>query len=272
LLDLQNGDAALLDYQMAQDQRSADILLSRLAVVGGNLFATDVEIEIADTDIPRLPQLFLRYRGADGKVAAVRIISLPRVDDQRQVYLAKGLQADPATIALTDWAMIDSTVSTCDGPLRPGAQVWFGLRPPSSDSHGCQLSTPTGDWYVAEDMGVWASGKTARLRLVGAGWGTASLNATVDLSTYTGMGFAGTPQTVTIRARGTIIATKTLVRGMADLALPLSIPRNLRDGDNQVTLVFETSPPLTPGQVGGPASDQRSLGVYLRALQLQPMQ
>jgi hypothetical protein len=49
----------------------------------------------------------------------------------------------------------------------------------------------------------------------------------------------------------------------------VTLPANSRDAPDQAQIDFEIDRPLTPAQVSGPKSDTRSLGVYLRGMQVK---
>jgi hypothetical protein len=175
-------------------------------------------------------------------------------------------------VQISDRGLIDPIVLNCPSPQAPLGDhddVYFGTEPQDGHPKSCPHTTGSSDaWFAPEPMGIWGLGHVSRLNLEGADWGAKTVRLDLHLSTYAGLGFAKGNQTIAIKVHGVVLAREIVHIGITDQVVTLTLPRAMRDAPDRVTIEFETDPTLTPAQLGGPKADTRSLGVYLRALQV----
>jgi hypothetical protein len=178
----------------------------------------------------------------------------------------------PGSALVYDRGLIDPSALSCPDAragLADQADIYFSNGPQPGHPKACPHATDGDAWYAPEAMGVWGRGRLSSLTLTGAGWGQKTVRLDLHVSTYAGMGFTQGDQTLTVKAHGAILGRQVLHAGMPDQVMALTLPVGSRDGPDKVQLDLETDPPLTPAQVGGAKGDTRSLGVYLRSLQVQ---
>jgi hypothetical protein len=262
LSDLQNG-AVTLDYLPIEDDRSFAIMLSRhrRPPAAQNVDTIDaVAVKVERATNPRLAQYVLAFRSGRGTASQVSLADLPAQGDGTW-RVAAGIDAVPSSIRLQRRTQIVQSRLACSDGSLTNTLVAFGSAITSSGLSCMGSRYLAAGWGPPEAASVWSVADKAELRFPMDALPAGVLEAVLNASSFTGLGFASGSQRVVVSAAGQPLAEWTFAAGQP-VATRLRIPLEARGADGSLDLSFRIHEPVQPSAVGI-SPDERRLGLNL---------
>ncbi|CAN7181748.1 hypothetical protein [Bosea sp. LjRoot237] len=268
--DLQQG-VVTLDYALMDDERSFAVTLSRhRRPLAGDPRVDSVDaiaVRVDRATSARLGQSVLSYRNGRNIVSQVPLSDLPSSEDGAWRIL-KGIDAEPMSVHLQRRSQMSQSRLACGHSLLANTLVTFGSSVVSSGPSCAGRRYLGAGWGLPEATGVWTTADKAQIKLPARGLPAGELEAVLNASSFTGLGFYPGVQRVTVEVSGKPLAEWSFMANQPR-ATRFHIPAEARNQDGDLDVTFSIHDPVQPS-AAGLSPDQRKLGLNLCSLLLRP--
>lgn len=256
---------AYVDYSVSRDDAQTAIFAAVLDEDddSGQVIANEVVISVADSDPSENAQYLVSYKDLDQGYVCQRLSSLEQINGSRNVRHLQNIRAVPASIQVGREAEIRFLNVEYGDYIVPEVPARFALGSSGEQSGDLGLKWLDEHWHAAERGGVWSNAASASVTLPVPSELSSPLEINLVVSTYTGLGFADSPQQLTVQIDGRAVAGRTFKRGDGFQTISCIATPSDWASDGLIRLSLSLPAAINPAEHGY-SSDSRSLGVILR--------